>query len=79
MNLGMIFLRLGCNFLLGVILFVLVSLYTLVWSTESWYDFSLSWLIFRLSAILFDLVLFHILVRSIASCYDFFSSWCDFV
>ena len=40
------FLRLGWNFLLGVILFVLVSFYVLVQSTESWYDFSLSWLKF---------------------------------
>ena len=78
-NLGMIFLHLGWNFRLGVILFVLVSFYTLVRSTESWCDFSSPWLIFRRSAILFDLVLFHILVRSTASCYDLFSSWCDFV
>ena len=73
------FLRLGWNFRLGVILFVLVSFYTLVRSTESWYDFSSPWLMFRLSAILFDLVLFHILVWSTASWYAFFSSWYDFV
>ena len=78
-NLGMIFFRPGWNFRLGVILFVLVLFYTLVLSTESWYDFSSPCLIFRFSAILFDLVLFHILVRSTASWYDFFSSWCDFV
>ena len=67
---------------------VLVEIFVLVWfclswchftpqevvrSTESWYDFSSPWLIFRLSLILFDLVLFHILVRSTASWYDFFS------
>ena len=70
-NLGMIFFRLGWNFCLGVILFVLVSFYTLVRSTESWYDFlRLDWN-FRLSVILFDLALFHILVRSTESWYDF--------
>ena len=40
------FLRLGWNFLLGVILFVLVSFYVLVQSIKSCYDFSPSWLKF---------------------------------
>ena len=37
------FLRLGWNFRLGGILFVLVSFYTLVQLTESWYNFSSFW------------------------------------
>ena len=40
------FLRLGWNFRLGVILFVLVSFYTLVQSTKSWYDFPSFWIQF---------------------------------
>ena len=45
-NLGMIFLSLGWNFRLGVILFVFLSFYVLVQWNESWYDFSPSWLKF---------------------------------
>ena len=78
-NLGMIFLRLGWKFLLGVILFVLMR------STESWYNFLRSGCHFSLSVILFDLVLFNILVQTTVSWYAFTSfwltssPWCDFV
>ena len=65
------FLRLGWNFRLGGILFVLVSFYTLVQSTESWYDFPSFGYNFRFSEILFLLVSLDILVWLTASWYDF--------
>ena len=62
-NLGMIFLRLGWNFRLGGIFFDLVSFYTLVRSTETWYDF------LRLGK-------FFVLVR-FCLIWCCFISWCD--
>ena len=54
-NLGMIFLRFGYNFRFSEILFLLVSLYILVWLTASWYDFLHFVKLFRLTVILLDL------------------------